>query len=139
MIGARLEAMLDGGPEFEPGSVWLVGAGPGDPGYLTVNAVRALHRADTILHDALIDDRILDLARPEAHRIFSGKRAGVHSIDQTALCARMVDLARSGQRVLRLKGGRPMPTRPTGRRSPGWGSRWCSTWHCGGSTGSPRP
>ena len=108
MIGARLEAMLDGGPEFEPGSVWLVGAGPGDPGYLTVNAVRALHRADTILHDALIDDRILDLARPEAHRIFSGKRAGVHSIDQTALCARMVDLARSGQRVLRLKGGDPM-------------------------------
>lgn len=108
MIGARLEAMLNGGPEFEAGSVWLVGAGPGDPGYLTVNAIRALHQADTILHDALIDDRILELARPEAHRIFSGKRAGVHSIDQTALCARMVDLARSGQRVLRLKGGDPM-------------------------------
>ena len=108
MIGARLEAMLDGGPEFEAGSVWLVGAGPGDPGYLTVNAIRALHRADTILHDALIDDRVLDLARPEAHRIFSGKRAGVHSIDQAALCAQMVDLARSGQRVLRLKGGDPM-------------------------------
>lgn len=108
MIGARLEAMLDGRPEFEPGSVWLVGAGPGDPGYLTVNAIRALHRADTILHDALIDDRILDLARPEAHRIFSGKRAGVHSIDQAALCARMIALARSGQRVLRLKGGDPM-------------------------------
>ncbi len=108
MIGARLEAMLDGGPDFEPGSVWLVGAGPGDPGYLTVNAIRALHQADTILHDALIDDRILELARPEAHRIFSGKRAGVHSIDQAALCARMVDLARAGQRVLRLKGGDPM-------------------------------
>ncbi len=108
MIGARLEAMLNGGPEFKAGSVWLVGAGPGDPGYLTVNAIRALHQADTILHDALIDDRILELARPEAHRIFSGKRAGVHSIDQTALCARMVDLARSGQRVLRLKGGDPM-------------------------------
>ena len=108
MIGARLEAMLNGGPEFEAGSVWLVGAGPGDPGYLTVNAIRALHQADTILHDALIDDRILELARPEAHRIFSGKRAGVHSIDQTALCIRMVNLARSGQRVLRLKGGDPM-------------------------------
>ncbi len=108
MIGARLESMLDGGPVFEPGSVWLVGAGPGDPGYLTVNAIRALHQADTILHDALIDDRILDLARPETHRIFSGKRAGVHSIDQAALCARMIDLARSGQRVLRLKGGDPM-------------------------------
>lgn len=108
MIGARLESMLDGGPVFEPGSVWLVGAGPGDPGYLTVNAIRALQQADTILHDALIDDRILELAQPEALRIFSGKRAGVHSIDQTALCARMVELARSGQRVLRLKGGDPM-------------------------------
>lgn len=108
MIGVRLEGMLDGGPVFQPGSVWLVGAGPGDPGYLTVNAIRALDQADTILHDALIDDRILDLARPEADRIFSGKRAGVHSIDQAALCARMVDLARSGQRVLRLKGGDPM-------------------------------
>ena len=108
MIGARLEGMLDGGPVFRPGSVWLVGAGPGDPGYLTVNAIRALDQADTILHDALIDDRILDLARPDADRVFSGKRAGVHSIDQAALCARMIDLARSGQRVLRLKGGDPM-------------------------------
>ena len=53
---------------FEPGTVWLVGAGPGDPGYLTVNALRALQQADTILHDALIDDRILDLARSEAAR-----------------------------------------------------------------------
>ena len=83
MIGARLEGMLDGGPVFEPGSVWLVGAGPGDPGYLTVNAIRALQQADTILHDALIDDRILDLARPESDRIFSGKRAGVHSAPDT--------------------------------------------------------
>ncbi len=108
MIGEKLESMLDGSPVFEPGTVWLVGAGPGDPGYLTVNALRALHQADTILHDALIDDRILRLARPEAARIYSGKRAGEHSIDRAALCARMVDLARSGQRVLRLKGGDPM-------------------------------
>ena len=108
MIGARLETMLDGCPVFEPGTVWLVGAGPGDPGYLTVNALRALQQADAILHDALIDDRILDLARPEAARIYSGKRAGEHSIDQAALCARMVDLAQAGQRVLRLKGGDPM-------------------------------
>lgn len=108
MIGEKLESMLDGSPVFEPGSVWLVGAGPGDPGYLTVNALRALQQADTILHDALIDDRILDLARPEATIIYSGKRAGEHSIDQAALCVRMVELARSGQRVLRLKGGDPM-------------------------------
>ena len=108
MIGERLESMLDGCPVFEPGTVWLVGAGPGDPGYLTVNALRALHQADTILHDALIDPRILDLARPEAARIYSGKRAGEHSIDQAALCTRMIGLARAGQRVLRLKGGDPM-------------------------------
>ena len=108
MIGARLEAMLDGAPVFEPGTVWLVGAGPGDPGYLTVNALRALHQADAILHDALIDSRILDLARPEAEKIYSGKRAGEHSIDQAALSARMIDLARAGKRVLRLKGGDPM-------------------------------
>ena len=108
MIGAKLEGMMDGSPVFEPGSVWLVGAGPGDPGYLTVNAIAALQQADVILHDALIDNRILDLARPEASRIFSGKRAGVHSIDQATLCARMVAFARSGQRVLRLKGGDPM-------------------------------
>ena len=107
-VGDTLEGMLGGGPAFEPGSVWLVGAGPGDPGYLTVNAIAALQQADTVLHDALIDDRILDLARPDAQRIFSGKRAGVHSIDQAALCARMIALARSGQRVLRLKGGDPM-------------------------------
>ena len=75
MIGDKLEDMLDGSPAFEPGSVWLVGAGPGDPGYLTVNAVRALQLADTILHDALIDDRILGLARPEATKTYSGKRA----------------------------------------------------------------
>lgn len=108
MIGERLESMLDGCPVFEPGTVWLVGAGPGDPGYLTVNALRALQQADTVLHDALIDERILDLARPEAARIYSGKRAGEHSIDRDSLCARMIDLARQGQRVLRLKGGDPM-------------------------------
>ena len=108
MIGDRLDAMLDGGPVFEPGTVWLVGAGPGDPGYLTVNALGALNQADAILHDALIDARILDLARPEAEKIYSGKRAGEHSIDQPALCARMIALARAGKRVLRLKGGDPM-------------------------------
>lgn len=108
MIGDKLERMLDGGPVFAPGTVWLVGAGPGDPGHLTVHALRALQQADSILHDALIDDRILDLARPEAERIYSGKRAGEHSIDQAALCARMVELAQAGRRVLRLKGGDPM-------------------------------
>ena len=108
MIGERLETMLDNCPVFEPGTVWLVGAGPGDPGYLTVNALRALQQADAVLHDALIDRRILDLARPGAKRIYSGKRAGEHAIDRDAVSARMIALARQGRRVLRLKGGDPM-------------------------------
>ena len=108
MIGERLEIMLDNCPVFEPGTVWLVGAGPGDPGYLTVNALRALQQADAVLHDALIDGRILDLARQGAERIYSGRRAGERSIDRDAVSARMIALAREGRRVLRLKGGDPM-------------------------------
>ncbi len=108
MIGDRLDALIAGGPDFEPGTVWLVGAGPGDPGYLTVNALLGLSQADVVLHDALIDDRILTLAKPGARRIYSGKRAGLHSIDQASISAQLIRLARSGQRVLRLKGGDPM-------------------------------
>ena len=108
MIGDRLAALIAGGPEFEPGTVWLVGAGPGDPGYLTVNALVGLSQADIVLHDALIDDRILTLAKPGARRIYSGKRAGLHSIDQASISAQLITFAQSGQRVLRLKGGDPM-------------------------------
>lgn len=108
MIGAILEKMLQGGPTFSPGTVWLVGAGPGDPGFLTVNALAALNQADVILHDALIDMRTLDLARTGAEIIYSGKRAGLHSIDQAGICAMLVKKAREGHRVLRLKGGDPM-------------------------------
>jgi uroporphyrin-III C-methyltransferase len=108
MIGDRLEKLISGGPAFEPGSVWLVGAGPGDPGYLTVNALVGLSQADVVLHDALIDDRILNLAKPSARRIYSGKRAGGHSIDQESISAQLIDFAQAGQRVLRLKGGDPM-------------------------------
>ncbi len=94
-------------PDFVAGSVWLVGAGPGDPGLLSLLALHALRRADTVVHDALVDPRILRLARPGAILEFAGKRGGKPSPKQPDISARLVDLARAGRRVLRLKGGDP--------------------------------
>ncbi len=94
--------------QFAPGSVWLVGAGPGDPGLLTLLALHALRTADAVVYDALVDERVLALARPEARREFAGKRGGRPSARQPDISARLVALAHDGQRVLRLKGGDPM-------------------------------
>jgi uroporphyrin-III C-methyltransferase len=94
-------------PAFEPGTVWLVGAGPGDPGLLTVHALNALQQADIIVHDALVDETCLALARPEATLEFAGKRGGKPSPKQRDISLRLVELARLGKRVLRLKGGDP--------------------------------
>ena len=94
-------------PAFEPGTVWLVGAGPGDPGLLTMLAVQALRQADVIVHDALIGDRILAGARPDAVLEYAGKRAGRPSHRQPEITARLIAHARAGRRVLRLKGGDP--------------------------------
>lgn len=94
-------------PAFEPGTVWLAGAGPGDPGLLTLLAAKALAEADAIVHDALVGDGILDMANPDAALIDLGKRAGRPSPTQEAINARLVELARRGLRVLRLKGGDP--------------------------------
>jgi len=94
-------------PEFLPGSVWLVGAGPGDPGLLSALALHALDHADCVVYDALVDRRILTLARPGATLDYAGKRGGRPSPSQPDISARLVDLARQGRRVLRLKGGDP--------------------------------
>ena len=94
-------------PEFSPGTVWLVGAGPGDPGLLTLLAVKALGEADVIVHDALVNDECLKLARPGARLEFAGKRGGKPSAKQRDISLRLVELARAGHRVLRLKGGDP--------------------------------
>jgi uroporphyrin-III C-methyltransferase len=94
-------------PDFAAGSVWLVGAGPGDPGLLSLLALHALRLADTIVHDALVDERVLRLARPDAVLEFAGKRGGKPSPKQPDISARLVQLARAGRRVLRLKGGDP--------------------------------
>jgi uroporphyrin-III C-methyltransferase len=94
-------------PEFAPGSVWLVGAGPGDPGLLTLHAAHALACADVILHDALVAPEILALARPAAAFQAVGERAGRPGPAQLRINQRLIDLARAGRRVLRLKGGDP--------------------------------
>jgi len=94
-------------PHFPPGEVWLPGAGPGDPGLLTLHAVNALAQADIILHDALVDDAVLRLARPGIAVESAGKRGGRPSPAQQDITARLIALAGQGLRVLRLKGGDP--------------------------------
>lgn len=92
-------------PAFEPGTVWLVGAGPGDPGLLTLLAAKALEMADVVVHDALVSPEILALTL--ARRIDVGKRGGRPSHRQDDINAELVALAREGLRVVRLKGGDP--------------------------------
>jgi uroporphyrin-III C-methyltransferase len=94
-------------PEMKPGEVWLVGAGPGDPGLLTLHAAHALGQADVIVHDALVNADCLKLARAGATLEYAGKRGGKPSPKQRDISLRLVDLARAGKRVLRLKGGDP--------------------------------
>lgn len=90
------------------GGVALVGAGPGDPGLLTMHALRRLNEADVILHDRLVDSRVLDLARRDAWRIDVGKRVGGrHDATQQRIHALMLEHVRAGRRVVRLKGGDP--------------------------------
>jgi uroporphyrin-III C-methyltransferase len=102
-----LAARRTGIPVFAPGHVWLAGAGPGDPGLLTLDALAGLAQADVIVHDALVDPRVLALAGPQARLEFAGKRGGKPSPLQADISERLVALARARQRVLRLKGGDP--------------------------------
>ena len=94
-------------PSLEPGWVWLAGAGPGDPGLLTVLALKGLQEADVVVHDALVDERVLALARGGTTLEFAGKRGGRPSAKQRDITCRLIELATAGRRVLRLKGGDP--------------------------------
>lgn len=94
-------------PEFESGWVWLAGAGPGDPGLLTLHAVNGLRQADVVVYDALVDKSILDWVRPGTVTDYAGKRGGKPSPKQRDITLKLIDYARSGKRVLRLKGGDP--------------------------------
>ena len=102
-----MQGLFSALPPMEKGSVWLVGAGPGDPGLLTLHAANALQQADVVVHDALVNAECLSLARPGALLEFAGKRGGKPSHKQRDISLRLVELARAGHRVLRLKGGDP--------------------------------
>jgi len=103
LVLARMKAAR---PDFEPGHVWLAGAGPGSLETLTLGVLSAIVEADAIVYDALVDPAILEYADgAELH--FAGKRGGQVSESQASINALLVDLARSGKRVLRLKGGDP--------------------------------
>ncbi len=95
-------------PSFDPGWVWLAGAGPGDPGLLTLHALHGLQNADIVVYDALVGKGILELAGDRAVLEYAGKRGGRPSPDQKDISRRLVELARDGKRVLRLKGGDPL-------------------------------
>jgi uroporphyrin-III C-methyltransferase len=106
-LADRLGSALARLPVLEHGHVWLTGAGPGDPGLLTLHAVGGLSQADVVVHDALVDPRVLALARADAALEFAGKRGGKPSPAQGDITGRLIALAREGKRVLRLKGGDP--------------------------------
>ncbi len=89
------------------GCVYLVGAGPGDPGLLTLKAARLLKMADVVVYDNLVSDAILDRMPARAERVYAGKEAGSHTMDQRAINALLEERARNGQMVVRLKGGDP--------------------------------
>jgi uroporphyrinogen III methyltransferase/synthase len=89
------------------GSVALVGAGPGDPGLMTVRGLTLLRRAEVVVYDRLVDPRLLDEAPLDALRIFAGKTSGAHVLSQARINALLVAHARRGRRVVRLKGGDP--------------------------------
>lgn len=102
-----IDAVSAAGPRFEPGHVWLAGAGPGHPRYLTLEVADALSKADTIVYDALVSAEVLNLASRSADLRFAGKRGGKPSETQENITASLIALAQAGRKVLRLKGGDP--------------------------------
>jgi uroporphyrin-III C-methyltransferase len=94
-------------PPFEPGTVWLVGAGPGAPGLISLLGYYALGQADVIVYDALVGEGLLAFANPAAELVYAGKRGGKPSPKQADISLRLVEWALARRRVLRLKGGDP--------------------------------
>src|SRR5579875_2346203 len=89
------------------GKVFLVGAGPGSPGLMTVKAKRCLELADAVVYDRLVSPRLLNLVRPDAQFVYVGKESGNHTMSQSKIQETLIELAQQGKKVVRLKGGDP--------------------------------
>lgn len=103
----ELESAIEKGDSSKVGEVYLIGGGPGDPDLLTFRALRLMQQADVIVHDRLISKEVLNLTRRDADRIYVGKERDQHTVPQEDINQLLVDLAKEGKRVCRLKGGDP--------------------------------